>query len=332
MNSITEAIRRQRPDLNYTKFFPRSTDSQFDDDSSSQAPVIFLDELAADAAVAGIGNLVDHAGMARPPAVRFNLKFLLQGGAIAAATIALGIGAGIYMDRAQTRIPQPVASMTPPVPVEVAGEATALELQVNVNQASMGMIAIPSEPVAPATVEPPMPEVVAVAPIVVDPPAPETLAVASHANADAPQAITVPLLRRASIVPVLRQPVAAPARPAPASEPMTAATPSETEVLFESAPEPAPVQLPPPPKTQPIRAAVSRAKVEATVQADRSQPKPTANNWKIEGIFWSSERPMAILNGNIVKVGSTVDSGKVIAIDRDCITISTRNGTLKLRP
>jgi len=59
-------------------------------------------------------------------------------------------------------------------------------------------------------------------------------------------------------------------------------------------------------------------------------PKSVAPVYKLEGIFYSSKKPTAVINGDLVSVGSRVEAGRVVAIDEESATVVTEAGETNL--
>jgi hypothetical protein len=55
-------------------------------------------------------------------------------------------------------------------------------------------------------------------------------------------------------------------------------------------------------------------------------PKPVARTYKLEGIFYSPKGPSAVIDGDLVTVGSEVQDGQVVAIDNESATVVTTAG------
>ncbi|MEW6101077.1 MAG: hypothetical protein AB1481_02150 [Candidatus Omnitrophota bacterium] len=49
-----------------------------------------------------------------------------------------------------------------------------------------------------------------------------------------------------------------------------------------------------------------------------SQPLPQLT---VQGVIWGSSRPQAIINGNVVNIGDTVDGAHIINIDKQGVTV-----------
>jgi hypothetical protein len=59
-------------------------------------------------------------------------------------------------------------------------------------------------------------------------------------------------------------------------------------------------------------------------------PKPAGPVYKLEGIFYSAKKPSAVINGDLVYVGSRVEAGQVVAIDEESATVVTSTGETNL--
>ena len=59
-------------------------------------------------------------------------------------------------------------------------------------------------------------------------------------------------------------------------------------------------------------------------------PKPAGPVYKLEGIFYSAKKPSAVINGDLVYVGSRVEAGQVVAIDEESATVVTSAGETNL--
>ena len=64
----------------------------------------------------------------------------------------------------------------------------------------------------------------------------------------------------------------------------------------------------------------------ATIEA----PKAAGPAYKLEGIFYSPKKPSAVINGDLVYVGSRVEAGQVVAIDEESATVVTTAGETNL--
>jgi biotin carboxyl carrier protein len=64
--------------------------------------------------------------------------------------------------------------------------------------------------------------------------------------------------------------------------------------------------------------------------ATTEPPKPAGPVYKLEGIFYSAKKPSAVINGDLVHVGSRVEAGQVVAIDEESATVVTSAGETNL--
>ncbi len=65
---------------------------------------------------------------------------------------------------------------------------------------------------------------------------------------------------------------------------------------------------------------------KAIIRLNANTPKPASRTYKLEGIFYSPKGPSAVIDGDLVQVGSEVEDGKVVAIDNESATILTTSG------
>lgn len=65
---------------------------------------------------------------------------------------------------------------------------------------------------------------------------------------------------------------------------------------------------------------------KAIVHLNANTPKPASRTYKLEGIFYSPKGPSAVIDGDLVQVGSEVADGKVVAIDNESATVLTTSG------
>lgn len=79
---------------------------------------------------------------------------------------------------------------------------------------------------------------------------------------------------------------------------------------------------------------VPKQKAETNPQAPRKSEGFTLRlaTLKVEGIFWDKERPMAIVNGEIIEIGSNLSGAEVVAIDSNSITLEMNGIRRKIRP
>ncbi|HXC98810.1 MAG TPA: hypothetical protein VN048_05670 [Verrucomicrobiae bacterium] len=80
----------------------------------------------------------------------------------------------------------------------------------------------------------------------------------------------------------------------------------------------------------PVVVASADAGATNVLAATAETPKPAAVVYKLEGIFYSAKRPTAVINGDLVSVGSRVEAGRVVAIDEESATVVTEAGETNL--
>lgn len=175
---------------------------------------------------------------------------------------------------------------------------------------------------------------------------PPALAAAETAGVDIASAapLAAPAASRATLLPVFKPaallPVVPASPPPPRSEPLRVQPAGEVprvplaEVLYEGDPAPA---------AQSSRAALSAAAPPAAAARPRAQSAPaaapatatTADDSaapRVQGIFWDKVRPMALIGGDIVEVGSSVGAYKVTSIQPGLVVLSDGASHLDLRP
>jgi PQQ-like domain len=106
-----------------------------------------------------------------------------------------------------------------------------------------------------------------------------------------------------------------------ASEPVTTVAAPVAPVATQSAT---------PPTETPV--ATGGAEVASTnvLVAAVEAPKPAGPEYKLEGIFYNPKKPSAVINGDLVYVGSRVEDGSVVAIDSESATVVTSAGQTNL--
>ena len=90
-----------------------------------------------------------------------------------------------------------------------------------------------------------------------------------------------------------------------------------------------PVVLPPPPAVQ--EPSVSMPRQEDITRPPRIlEPLPGIN---VAGVVWNTDRPQAIINGQIVGIGDTVSGAKILDIKKMGITVlfQGRTETLEIK-
>ena len=112
-------------------------------------------------------------------------------------------------------------------------------------------------------------------------------------------------------------------------EPADAGVPEisyEDDTLYEAAPIPtATREAPDAPK--------SRFKSKTRGSSGKSaEAKPEPAALRVEGIFWDRTRPMALINGDIVEVGSRVREGQVVDIQPGSVTVDIKGVKTVMMP
>ncbi len=125
----------------------------------------------------------------------------------------------------------------------------------------------------------------------------------------------------------LASPRTAPAVKPPAAAPVRRPTPiAPPPVETASVTSQPPAVVPPPAKPQaepPVAVAVAPQPIvqhAAPPQRDPNRPPPTFPALKIQAIYFRLSRPSAMVTGQTVFVGDTVDGVKVVRIDRQSVT------------
>ena len=76
----------------------------------------------------------------------------------------------------------------------------------------------------------------------------------------------------------------------------------------------------PPPKQGPV--------VEAPVVA----PSIDLSTLNLQGIFWGTDRPQAIINRRILSVGDTIEGAEISTISKEGVTLTFNGQTMELKP
>jgi len=95
------------------------------------------------------------------------------------------------------------------------------------------------------------------------------------------------------------------------------------------------VEPAPTPKPRPLSQPDTRTPAPVPPQPDvPAIPMVTAPppNLRISGLIWNSDRPQAIVNGQIVEVGGTIDSWKITDISKKGVEISYNDQTFLIEP
>jgi hypothetical protein len=114
---------------------------------------------------------------------------------------------------------------------------------------------------------------------------------------------------------------AAPKASEPATKVVTTVAPAETET---------PVSVTTVASTPATDASADAGSTNVQLAAMTEAPKPAGPTYKLEGIFYSVKKPSAVINGDLVYVGSRVEAGQVVAIDEESATVVTSAGETNL--
>ncbi|MFL6259572.1 MAG: hypothetical protein ACJ76Y_07670 [Thermoanaerobaculia bacterium] len=161
----------------------------------------------------------------------------------------------------------------------------------------------------PVTAPPPQPVAVVEAPA--PKPAPEPPKREPEAVRPAPPAQTPP-------------PVAVTPRPAPE------AAPAPQPAVEAPAPAPAPVQAAPAPATPP-QSAPEGGLVEGSTYTGEL-PVPGGGSVKLNGIVYSADHPIAVLDGRVMGPGENVQGFTVVAIESGRVKLQGHGATVYLSP
>ena len=126
-------------------------------------------------------------------------------------------------------------------------------------------------------------------------------------------------------------PTAPISEPVPVPKPVVA--PGVPAVAITAAPVPAtpvaPVPVTPLIPTTPATVERANSTLPASVAA-LPLPQPAPTTYQLQGIFYRPNRPAAVINGELVYVGSRVEDGRVVAIDDESATVVTLAGQTNL--
>ena len=145
---------------------------------------------------------------------------------------------------------------------------------------------------------------------------------ASEITVNAPTPPSTPALTKPTLPAPSPKPVEIAAAPAPVAPKATEITP--TPPLANAEPKPSPPVSTAQPAPVPVAAAVAATNVvgdlapAAATLAPEAPPKPAL---KLNGIFFHPTRPSAIINGKSVFVGDRAGEFRVVAIDRESVTL-----------
>ncbi len=114
-------------------------------------------------------------------------------------------------------------------------------------------------------------------------------------------------------------------QPASEAKPKVAATISTTTVKTET-----PASATTMTSTPAMVTSADAGSTNVLMAAATEAPKPMGPVYKLEGIFYSAKKPSAVINGDLVYVGSRVKAGRVVAIDEESATVVTEAGETNL--
>ena len=100
------------------------------------------------------------------------------------------------------------------------------------------------------------------------------------------------------------------------------AAPAPTET-----PRPAPDAVPANPTVTPAPAAAATPTSKAPAV---DTPEPTPVTYNLQGLVYKGKDSSAVINGKTVFIGEHVGGAKVIAIDRDTVTLQLPNGKMSI--
>ena len=71
---------------------------------------------------------------------------------------------------------------------------------------------------------------------------------------------------------------------------------------------------------------------EPAVEQTPAAPPAELSAWELQGVFWGTDKPQAIINRKILSVGDTIEGAKVTAITKEGVTLSQGGQELELKP
>lgn len=213
------------------------------------------------------------------------------------AVAAMALGAGLYIGGRSGRAGDPAGSTSLP--------SAAVSVAENIENPATEAAAVPEST--------PGSEVASGEPALEEPPAPSATSYVLGAPA-APQATPVVVRLEVAVLPDERR---ATVRSAP-----DPAWSDAVEIEYED--EYAPIEIeepPPPPRDMPKpRSAPKEARPSApALSADSVEA--VRERYRLEGVFWSDNDPMALINGEILRAGSSFDGMRVVEIGKTEVSI-----------
>ena len=76
----------------------------------------------------------------------------------------------------------------------------------------------------------------------------------------------------------------------------------------------------------PAQVAANPAPTPTNQAASAEPPKPAAQTYKLQGIFYRPERPLAVINGKMVAIGDRVGDAHVLSIEPESASLLLANG------
>jgi hypothetical protein len=74
-----------------------------------------------------------------------------------------------------------------------------------------------------------------------------------------------------------------------------------------------------------------RDPAEITTPDDTTSFEESIKTMTLQGILYSLEKPLAIIDGKIYRVGSPLGSGQVVQIEKETVTVSINGGQVILK-
>lgn len=117
----------------------------------------------------------------------------------------------------------------------------------------------------------------------------------------------------------------------------------ETATIVRSLKDPFMPQLPTPTKpkiqTNPIEKPTPKPTPAPKRPPERVEPKPIEKREPVSppqlnmsGLVWNTDRPQAILNGQIVNEGDTIDHWTIVDISKKGVEVTSQNATFMIEP
>ncbi len=105
--------------------------------------------------------------------------------------------------------------------------------------------------------------------------------------------------------------------------------PKPEKKAADSVPAKTPVE---PRKSAAVKEGGIKANIRETMHdLQKKLKKMRNNNMELNGIVYDKERPRAIINDTIVKVGDTIEGAKVVRIEKSAVVLSLRDKVINLK-